>query len=69
MKTQVLDNFLDYSDFKKLEDQVMSFLFPWNYYEGIVLPDDGKYQFTHCFIMSMNLGVSIGHWFNLCLNL
>lgn len=49
MKTQVLDNFLDYSDFKKLEEQVMGFLFPWNYYEGIVLPDDGKYQFTHCF--------------------
>ena len=49
MKTQVLDDFLDQKLFDQLEEQMMGMFFPWNYNEGIVLPDDGKYQFTHCF--------------------
>ena len=49
MKTQILDGFLDQKDFNILEEQIMGMHFPWNYNEGIVLPDDGKYQFTHCF--------------------
>ena len=28
---------------------MMGMFFPWNYNERIVMPDDGKYQFTHCF--------------------
>ena len=46
---KVIDNFLPYYQFNKLESFLMGDDFPWFYNDGIVSWDDGRYQFTHTF--------------------
>ena len=46
---KVIENFLPYYQFNKLESFLMGDDFPWFYNDGIVSWDDGRYQFIHGF--------------------
>ena len=44
---QVIDNFLPEYQFRQISNVILGNQFSWHFFEGIVGPNDGRYQFTH----------------------
>ena len=44
---QVIDNFLPKYQFRQISNVILSAKFSWHFHDGIVGPNDGRYQFTH----------------------
>ena len=47
MNYELIDNFLDPEDLKKIQDLFLGSKIAWNCINGIVLPGDGDFQFVH----------------------
>ena len=47
MNYELIDNFLEPKDLKKIQDLFLGRKIAWNCYDGIVLPGDGAFQFIH----------------------
>ena len=47
MNYELIDNFLDPKDLKKIQDLFLGRKIAWNCSDGIVLPGDGAFQFIH----------------------
>ena len=47
MKTQVIDDFVDSDYFEKIQEHFLGGTIPWTFQNGVVLPNDGGYQFIH----------------------
>ena len=47
MNYELIDNFLEPKDLKKIQDLFLGRKIAWNCSDGIVLPGDGAFQFIH----------------------
>ena len=47
IKTQVHDDFLPQEEWEVFESHFMGHSLDWHFLDGVVLPGDGGYQFTH----------------------
>lgn len=47
MKTQVIDDFVNVDYFEKIQEHFLGGSIPWTFQNGVVVPNDGKYQFIH----------------------
>tara|TARA_B100000035_G_scaffold78524_1_gene65619 strand:+ start:158 stop:655 length:498 start_codon:yes stop_codon:yes gene_type:complete len=47
---KVIDDFLDKKDFSKMEEFLLSTVFPWYLAHGKSFKNDGNYQFIHSFV-------------------
>ena len=56
MRVDIIDNFLPSYQFQQLYNTLLSYDFPWYYYNGILRPTlkgkKEKFQFVHLFYMN-----------------
>jgi len=59
---KIIDNFLDKENFKLLQDNILTYNFPWYFNNGVNVIGDEYFQFTHNFYKEFHV---TSHLYNL----